>query len=122
VIQAPGTLVALNAYDLPTVRRWHTDTMVLVGDAAHAASPAAGQGASMTIEDSVVLAKCLRDIPSFPEAFRTYERLRRPRVEQMVAMAAAQDPADQRERPQVARATNAWLHEHRLDWESPVIS
>ena len=36
--------------------------MIIVGDAAHATSPSSGQGASMAIEDAVVLAKCLRDL------------------------------------------------------------
>ena len=39
-------------YDIPTVRTWHRDGMVLVGDAVHAASPPSGQGASMAFEDA----------------------------------------------------------------------
>jgi hypothetical protein len=35
--------------------------MIDLGDAAHATSPSSGQGASLAIEDAVVLAKCLRD-------------------------------------------------------------
>jgi FAD-dependent urate hydroxylase len=72
-------------YDIPTVRTWHRDGMVLVGDAVHAASPASGQGASMAFEDAVTLALCLRDRPSPAEAFAAYERLRRRRVEAVVA-------------------------------------
>jgi 2-polyprenyl-6-methoxyphenol hydroxylase-like FAD-dependent oxidoreductase len=37
--------------------------MIVIGDAAHATSPSSGQGASMAIEDAVVLAKCVRDLP-----------------------------------------------------------
>ena len=42
----------------------------------------------MAAEDAVVLAKCLRDQPGIPQALATYERLRRPRVERIVAQAA----------------------------------
>src|SRR5262249_31757864 len=42
------------------------------------------QGASMAIEDAVVLGKCLRDLPP-PAAFAAFERARRERVERVVA-------------------------------------
>jgi FAD-dependent urate hydroxylase len=73
------------AYDLPTLRSWHRGRMVLVGDAAHAASPASGQGASMALEDALVLAKCLRDVDGVPQALAEFEARRRGRVERVVA-------------------------------------
>ncbi|PXY51673.1 FAD-dependent oxidoreductase, partial [Virgibacillus profundi] len=88
---APGDIVVSNAYDVPSTPRWWRDSMVLAGDAAHAASPAAGQGASMALEDSVTLAKCLRDLPTIEVALTAYEGLRRDRVEQLVAASAAHD-------------------------------
>ena len=54
------------------------------GDAAHAIGPHVGQGASLALEDALVLAKCLRDIHDLPRAFSTFECLRRPRVEPIV--------------------------------------
>src|SRR4030095_6299772 len=66
-----------NTYDFPTVPRWHNDRMVIIGDAAHATSPSSGQGASLAIEDAIVLAKCLRDIAGTEAAFAEFERLRR---------------------------------------------
>ncbi|WP_342216221.1 FAD-dependent monooxygenase, partial [Nocardia abscessus] len=39
---------------------WHNADTVLIGDAAHAVSPAAGRGATSAIEDAIVLAKTLR--------------------------------------------------------------
>ncbi len=45
------------------------------------ASPATGQGASMALEDAVVLAKSLRDTPDTDTGLALYEALRRPRVE-----------------------------------------
>jgi 2-polyprenyl-6-methoxyphenol hydroxylase-like FAD-dependent oxidoreductase len=77
-----------NTYDLPHVPTWHTARMIIIGDAAHAPSPSSGQGASMAMEDALVLAACLRDLSSIPEAFISYERLRRDRVERMVAQGA----------------------------------
>ena len=49
---------------IPHLPTWHTGRMVVIGDAAHAPSPTSGQGASLAIEDAVVLAKCLRDLPT----------------------------------------------------------
>ncbi|HYW90216.1 MAG TPA: FAD-dependent monooxygenase, partial [Chloroflexota bacterium] len=77
-----------STFDLPHVPRWHRGRLIIVGDAAHAPSPTSGQGASIAMEDGVVLAQCLRDLPSIPEAFVAYERLRRARVERIVAVGA----------------------------------
>ena len=46
-------------HDLAPLERWHTDRVVLIGDAAHAMVPHQGQGANQTIEDAIVLADCL---------------------------------------------------------------
>lgn len=81
---APGPIVGWATYDMPVVRRWHDSTMIVVGDAAHATAPSAGQGASMALEDAVILAKCLRDCPDIAAAFATFESLRRDRVERVV--------------------------------------
>lgn len=70
---------------LPT---WHSDRMMVIGDAAHAPSPSCGQGASLSIEDAVCLAACLRDLPDAPRAFAAFERARRPRVERIIKQAA----------------------------------
>jgi 2-polyprenyl-6-methoxyphenol hydroxylase-like FAD-dependent oxidoreductase len=81
-------VAADNTYDLLRVPTWHRDSMIVIGDAAHAPSSISGHGASMAIEDAVVLGKCLRDVPDVPSAFRIYERLRRGRVERMVEQVA----------------------------------
>jgi 2-polyprenyl-6-methoxyphenol hydroxylase-like FAD-dependent oxidoreductase len=74
-----------NQYDLPEVPVWHNDSMVIIGDAAHAVSPASGQGASLASEDAVTLALCLREAPSMPQALHAYEQQRRTRVQRVVA-------------------------------------
>ncbi|MCG3756248.1 FAD-dependent monooxygenase [Amycolatopsis sp. Poz14] len=99
-----------HSYDLPTTRVWSTPSMVLAGDAAHAASPAAGQGASMALEDAVVLGQCLRDLPDASAAFAAYDRLRRARVEKLVAASAGQDVGEER----------GWAYRHHLDWTARI--
>ena len=75
-------------HSMPSVPRWHSDRAVLVGDAAHAPSPTSGQGASLAIEDAVVLALALRDHGHPARAWAQFESVRRPRVERIVRAAA----------------------------------
>ncbi|MFI6071527.1 FAD-dependent oxidoreductase [Actinoplanes sp. NPDC051343] len=84
----PESLLANGAlHIMPPVPHWHRGRMVLVGDSVHAPSNSSGQGASLSIESAVQLARCLRDL-DVPPAFATYERLRRARVEGVAAQAA----------------------------------
>jgi 2-polyprenyl-6-methoxyphenol hydroxylase-like FAD-dependent oxidoreductase len=60
---------------------WYRGNVVLVGDAAHGATPHCGQGAAQAIEDGIVLAQELarhESVPQALEAFgaRRYERCR----------------------------------------------
>ncbi|MFH8630999.1 FAD-dependent monooxygenase [Streptomyces lydicus] len=127
LVRATGDrIIASNAYDIATTPTWHTDTMVVLGDAAHAAAPNAAQGASMAIEDGVVLAKCLRDQPDPQSAFSAYEKLRRDRVEKVVAASAGMAKltaagTGRPSRPEGAgRGSGAgadnWLTGYRIDW------
>ena len=71
---------------------WHSQRVVLIGDAAHAMPPSSGQGTSLALEDSLYLAKIFRDnlngntsdtaIPSetLEQVFRKFEEGRIPRV------------------------------------------
>ena len=81
-------LAASPVHTMPRLPTWHTDRMIVIGDAAHAPSPTSGQGASLAIEDAVQLGKCLRDLPRPDRAFATFEQLRRPRVERIIKQAA----------------------------------
>ncbi|WP_031024398.1 FAD-dependent oxidoreductase [Streptomyces sp. NRRL WC-3725] len=80
------SLMVTNATELPLGTAWRAGRVLLVGDAAHAASPATGQGASMALEDAVVLAKALRDLPDPRAACAAYERHRRPRTEHNITV------------------------------------
>ena len=72
-----------NTEDLRRVPIWRSGRVVLLGDAVHAVSPSSGQGASMAIEDAVTLGRCLTAGGEDPLGL--YERLRRTRVEKVVA-------------------------------------
>lgn len=73
-------------YDVPSLPYWSRGRVILIGDAAHAVTPHSGQGASMALEDALVLAACL-DAEATPEgAFRRFEALRRDRVEAAVRL------------------------------------
>jgi FAD-dependent urate hydroxylase len=131
----PGDLSGWATYDLPSVPTWHRGPMVIIGDAAHATAPSSGQGASMAIEDAVVLARCLRDLPDIRRAFAAYEKLRRGRVERIVAHGArtsnskAAGPVGRVLRdlmmPAILkRVANggslAWMHDYHIDWNEKV--
>ncbi|WP_327257073.1 FAD-dependent oxidoreductase [Streptomyces sp. NBC_01244] len=73
---------------MPALPAWHRGRLIAIGDAAHAPSPTSGQGASLSVEDAVELAKALRDQPTVEGAFAAYEAVRRPRVERIVKQAA----------------------------------
>jgi 2-polyprenyl-6-methoxyphenol hydroxylase-like FAD-dependent oxidoreductase len=75
-------------YDMPRLPCWHKGRVVLTGDAAHAVGPHAGQGASMAIEDALVLAASLAAERRCEAAFRRFEKLRRERIEQVVKLTA----------------------------------
>jgi FAD-dependent urate hydroxylase len=136
IVQAtPGRLTGWATHDFPSVPTWHRGPMIVIGDAAHAAAPSSGQGASMAVEDAVVLARCLRDLPDTGRAFAAYERLRRGRVERIVAHGAR--TSNSKAAGPVGRALRdlmlpvilkrvagggslAWMHDHHIDWDEKV--
>ncbi len=78
--------VKINISDIQFLPKWHEGRVLLIGDAAHAVSPNAGQGASMALEDAMCLAKLLRDLPGdYEQVFAKFETDRKPRVEKIVA-------------------------------------
>ena len=137
IAAAPGPLTGWATYDMPRVRRWHRDNMIIIGDAAHATSPAAGQGAAMALEDAVVLAQCLRDVPDMSAAFTTFEGLRRDRVERVVKAGARSSNAKAagpigrvirdallpivfRRAEKSVGSSLTWMHGHHIEWDAPV--
>jgi 2-polyprenyl-6-methoxyphenol hydroxylase-like FAD-dependent oxidoreductase len=124
---------------MPVVERWSNERMIVIGDAAHATAPSAGQGAAMSLEDAVILAKCLRDTRNVSAAFALFESARRARVERIVKYGArsanskAAGPVARKIRdallPVVFRRMErnggrsmAWLQGHHIDFAEPMRS
>jgi len=83
-IKLSKSYVNVALYSIPHLDTWHKGHVCLIGDAAHATLPYIGQGASISMEDAVVLAKCLRDIPNLEQSFTKFESLRKERAEKIV--------------------------------------
>lgn len=90
VAATPQILGPWPIYELGHVPVWSRGRVVLLGDAAHAMSPSAGQGAALAMEDAMELARCLRDVSDVPAAFYTFEQRRRPRVDRIFREARRQ--------------------------------
>lgn len=127
-------VLKINVSDIASLPSWHKDRVLLIGDAAHAVSPNAGQGASMALEDAMFLAMLLRDagVGSYAAAFRKFEKDRKPRVEKIVAEGRRRGATKTILKPWQAKirewlmavliplfaAKNAdWLYRYRLDWQ-----
>lgn len=66
---------------------WSVGRCTLLGDACHPTTPFLAQGAVMTIEDAVVLGRCVKMGNDIPTALRRYEELRLARAYDMVRRA-----------------------------------
>ena len=128
----PDLVITGPVESMPRVPTWSRGRMVLIGDAAHAASSSSGQGASLATESAVQLARCLRDLPH-DKAFERYEELRRPRVERIIA-ATARTNSNKAAGPigrvlrdlvlpvamkRVKPEKSAWQFDYRIDWNAP---
>ncbi len=123
------------SHDLSAVPFWHQGAMVLIGDAAHTTTPSSGQGASLALEDSIVLAKSLRDVSPLSHALQSYEALRRPRVEKVAKLAKRSNQGKVAGpllrhfqdflfpialKYFVHSDSENWLYQSRIDWDEPV--
>jgi 2-polyprenyl-6-methoxyphenol hydroxylase-like FAD-dependent oxidoreductase len=73
-------------HDVPTLPTWRCGRALLLGDAAHAMSPAGGQGASLALEDAMLFGRLAADrtVP-IEDAMARFEAMRRSKAEKMVA-------------------------------------
>jgi 2-polyprenyl-6-methoxyphenol hydroxylase-like FAD-dependent oxidoreductase len=116
-------IVATPIYDIAPQPRRAKGRCVLVGDAAHPATPALGQGACQAIEDVVVLARCLENGAEVEGALREYEHLRVGRTNAMTRQARRMGAMGQWEnrvacwiRDRVIALTPARAQERQLEW------
>lgn len=133
LVRASERILSFDDHALDHLPRWSTGRTVLLGDALHVAPPASEQGAALAIEDGVELARCLRDHPVPAEAFAVFERLRRSRVEAVVARgrvgtSRAHHPLRRRLRALRDRGRRlldwqrrpptggGWTYDHHIDW------
>ncbi len=73
----------------PLTENWGRGRIQLIGDAAHAMLPNAGQGACQAFEDTYILARWLAATADPVEAFANFRRIRIPRVHAMQRISAA---------------------------------
>jgi FAD-dependent urate hydroxylase len=86
-----ATAVHTSVIEEVTIDSWVRGRVLLVGDAAHATSPNMAEGAAMAIEDALVLAECLADLPAIPEALARFEARRRTRTDWVRAQTHRRD-------------------------------
>ncbi|KAF7186926.1 FAD-dependent monooxygenase OpS4 [Pseudocercospora fuligena] len=131
-----GETVAVTKWriaELPELPSWSSESgrIVLLGDAAHAFPPYAGQGAAMAIEDATLLAAlvsrsaCSQTMLSIT---RAYENLRRPRIvgfrdiiKRNIQQWSAEKPNVEAQQPSVngaipSGAQGAWSTMERYQW------
>lgn len=132
----PADLIIVGPMEnMPRVPVWSRARMVLVGDSAHAPSSSSGQGASLSIESGIQLARCLRDLPP-DQSFAAYEKERRPRVERIIRETTHKNSA--KTAGPAGRVINAWalriftrlakpermawMFDYRIDWDARIDS
>jgi 2-polyprenyl-6-methoxyphenol hydroxylase-like FAD-dependent oxidoreductase len=87
LLEAAENIIVTATLDVATLPTWSRRRTLLIGDAARATSPHAGQGASLALEDAMRLGRQLQRGQELAAAFENFERERRPRTERIVALA-----------------------------------
>jgi len=70
-------------YDIDPVEVWHSDSVVLLGDSAHAMCHHQGQGANSAILDAGALADALLAADTVAEALTQYQTARKPLTDEL---------------------------------------
>jgi len=65
--------------DLKPMKKWYSDSICLIGDAAHATTPNMGQGGAQAIEDAYYLGRLITKFPS-ETVFQRFQNKRYARV------------------------------------------
>jgi salicylate hydroxylase len=72
-----------SVYDIDPIPTWHSNAVVLIGDAAHAMCHHQGQGANSSIIDAGVLAERLAAEPTVSAALAAYQANRKPVTDEL---------------------------------------
>jgi 2-polyprenyl-6-methoxyphenol hydroxylase-like FAD-dependent oxidoreductase len=115
IIEAAGNIGVTDTLDVATLPTWSRKRSLLIGDAAHATSPHAGQGASLALEDAMRLARLMQDGLELGVTFQNFEAERRPRAEKIVAI-ARRNGNNKRE----FSATGAFIRNQMIKWLLPL--
>lgn len=70
------SISCLRLFDIAPRRQWHKGRVVLLGDAAHPATPNLGQGGAQAMEDALALAAAVASAHDHSRAFDAYQRMR----------------------------------------------
>jgi 2-polyprenyl-6-methoxyphenol hydroxylase-like FAD-dependent oxidoreductase len=117
LLEAAEDIAVTGTLDVATLPTWSRGRTLLIGDAAHATSPHAGQGASLALEDAMRLGRLMQDGLETRVTFENFETERRPRAERIVAL-ARRNGNGKRE----FSATGAWIRDRMLKLLIPVTS
>lgn len=81
LIQNSTSFCRTSVFEVIGLDRWSRGRVVIIGDAAHAMNPVAGQGANMALEDAQLIVELLKH-PGLPveQVFKHFEEVRKPRV------------------------------------------
>lgn len=105
LIQSATRMIKFGLFDRDEMKpdQWHTDKIVLLGDASHPTSPHLGQGANQALEDCYHLSEALPDVSlddsqgvaedlkaRLPGIFQAYAEKRQPRTSALVKGARTQ--------------------------------
>jgi 2-polyprenyl-6-methoxyphenol hydroxylase-like FAD-dependent oxidoreductase len=85
--QDPAALLRTPIQDLPALSAFARGRILLLGDAAHAATPDLGQGAGLALEDAVVLGRLLGEPAELQQTVRRYNATRLKRAHAVQRMA-----------------------------------
>jgi 2-polyprenyl-6-methoxyphenol hydroxylase-like FAD-dependent oxidoreductase len=117
IIEAAENIVVTDTLDVATLPAWSRKRSLLIGDAAHATSPHAGQGASLALEDALRVGRLMAEGQELSLTFQNFEAERRPRAEKIVAL-ARRNGNSKRE----FSATGAFIRDQMLKWLLPLSS
>lgn len=117
IVNKTDTIKFYPIYKMPTAPTWSTKRCLLVGDAAHAMQPHAGQGTSMALEDVFLLSRLLEDSTRpLTELFQDYESIRRPRIEAITRLSSENGEVRKNASPiglklkEIAIGVGLWLY------------